>query len=459
MDRDRNATSAESAPPSQTSRKNGGGSDETVGKPKKFLFVSLESLSGDLAWTLIREGHQVKAHIREKNDADVYNGFIEKVKDWEPYQDWADVIVFDDVEFGTIADRLRKRGKLVIGGSRYTDLLEIDREFGQAELKKHGINILPSWQFSSYQEAIRFIRQNPQRYVFKPSGNTPSGGKGLLFLGQEEDGKDLLELLEQNRTVWRKKAPVFLLQKFISGVEIAVGAFFNGRNFIYPINVNFEHKRVFPGNIGPFAGEMGTLMYWSPPNALFRATLERMLPALQASGYIGYIDINCIVNSRGIYPLEFTSRFGYPTIHIQLEGITTPAGEWLYRLAKGEEFELKTKRGFQVGVRILVPSYLSRDDSAEVEMYHDLAIAFKNPASRESIHIEDIKNENGIWRIAGTSGCLLVVTGSGTTVEDARRIAYGRIQNVMIPNMFYRTDIGLNWTTDSDKLHTWGYLH
>ena len=428
-------------------------------EPKKFLFVSIEALSGDLAWQLKKEGHVVKAYIKCKTDGDVFNGFIEKVDHWEAHKDWADVIIFDDIGFGNIADRLRKQGKLVIGGSDYTDKLEMDREFGQAEMKNNGINVLPSWQFSDYDEAIKFIKDNPARYVFKPCGNLVSSEKALLFLGEEEDGKDLLELLEQNKNIWRKKAPLFILQKFIAGVEVAVGAFFNGHDFIYPINVNFEHKRIFPGNIGPFTGEMGTLMYWSGSNNLFRATLEKMLPALKQSGYVGYVDINCIVNGRGIYPLEFTSRFGYPTIQIQLEGISMPNGEWLYRLAKGEDFELKTKRGFQVGVVIAVESMFSDAiDSETVNLYHDLAVSFKNPASIDGVHLFDVKIDNGIWRIAGTSGVLLVVTGSGTTVKDARNLTYGRIKNIIIPNMIYRTDIGASWAVDSDRLHTWGYL-
>lgn len=428
--------------------------------PIKFLFVSWESLSGDLAWQLTKEGHSVKAYIKSKNDIDVYNGFVEKVDEWEPYQDWADVIVFDDVEFGDIADKLRKKGKSVVGGSKYTDRLEMDREFGQMEMKKYGINILPQWQFSDYEEAIVFIKSNPSRYVFKPSGNVPSGGKGLLFIGQEEDGKDLLELLEQNKNVWRKKAPTFQIQKHIFGVEVAVGAFFNGKDFIYPVNINFEHKRVFPGDIGPFAGEMGTLMFWSRPNNLFKMTLEKMKPALAESGYIGYIDINCIVNGKGIYPLEFTARFGYPTIQIQLEGILAPAGEWLLKLAQGENFELKTKRGFQVGVRVMVPMYFSKDrDKEAIEMYRDLPILFKKPNNLEGVHIEDIKLEEGVWRIAGVSGCLLVIAGSGSTVEEARKQVYSRIENIMVQNMFYRTDIGAKWSLDSDKLTTWGYLY
>src|SRR3989338_8884265 len=95
-------------------------------KKLKFLFVSLESLSGDLAWTVKKEGHEVKAYIKEKGDIDVYNGIIDKIEDWKLFQDWADVIVFDDVEFGQIADKLRKAGKLVVGGSEYTDRLQMD---------------------------------------------------------------------------------------------------------------------------------------------------------------------------------------------------------------------------------------------------------------------------------------------------------------------------------------------
>jgi phosphoribosylamine---glycine ligase len=28
----------------------------------------------------------------------------------------------------------------------------------------------------------------------------------------------------------------------------------------------------------------------------------------------------------------------------------------------------------------------------------------------------------------------------------------------MIPNMYYRTDIGDRWEEHSDRLHNWGYL-
>lgn len=425
--------------------------------PLKFLFVSWESLSGDLALNLLREGHEVKVFIKSTEDQDVYDGFLMKVDDWKAHVDWADIVIFDDTGFGKAADALRKQGKLVIGGSEYTDRIEEDREFGQQEMKKAGLAVLPHWDFSDYDAALTFLKENPGRYVYKPSGFVPSDWKSLLFIGKEEDGKDLYEIIASNRKVLERKIKQFQLQKYAQGVEIAVGAFWNGKDFIYPINVNFEHKKLFPGDIGPFTGEMGTAMYWSDPNKIFKLTLERMRESLAASGYIGYIDINCIANGNGVYPLEFTSRFGYPTISIQLEGILTPPGEWLLRLAKGETFTLRTKRGFQVGVVCVVPPF-PYDDKMETELYRDLSILFKKP-NLDGVHLGDVKLVDGAWRIAGQTGYALVVSGSGTTMEDARRQAYGRIDNIILQNMFYRTDIGLRWNTDSDRLQSWGYLY
>ncbi len=425
---------------------------------RKFLFVSYESLSGDLAWQIKKEGNEVKVFIEKEGDKDVYDGFLEKVNRWEDYIEWADVIVFDDIGFGDIADDLREKGKLIIGGSKYTDRLEEDREFGQEEMKRAGMLMLPHWDFTDFDTAIDFIRENPGRYVFKPSGNTPSDQKGVLFLGQEDDGKDLIEILEQNKKTWAGKIKRFQLQKMAVGVEVAVSAFFNGEDFIYPVNINFEHKKLFPGDLGPYTGEMGSTLFWSPPNELFRHTLFKMRDELTKSGYVGVIDINCIVNAKGIYPLEFTTRFGYPTISVMMEGVLSEWGDFFYRIASGEEPELKTKKGFQIGVCVVVPPF-PYDDKKESFIYKDLSILFRKP-NYEGVHLGDVKRVNEVWVVAGDSGYVLVITGSGTTVEEARKQCYSRVKNIILQNIYYRTDIGLRWLLgDSDKLQTWGYLY
>ena len=436
---------------------NGNGNGHTnnsENKKYKFLFVSWEALSGDLAWQIQKEGHEVKCHIIDVSDE--YDGFLEKVDDWKKYTDWADVIVFDDTGFGAEADRLRKAGKAVVGGSAYTDKLEMDREFGQAEMKRLGMLTLPSWDFDNYELALTFIKQNPGRYVYKPSGKVSSDWSGFLLLGKEDDGRDVYEILDYNKKILSKHIKQFQLQKHVAGVEVGASAFFNGEKFITPVLVAFEHKRLFPGELGPMTGEMGTSMFWSEPNILFAETTGKMEEELRKAKYVGYIDINCIVNGRGIYPLEFTCRFGYPTINIQQEGVISPWGEFMYSIAHYQDFSLKTKKGFQIGVVIVAPPF-PYDDPQERDLYKDISILFRK-SSVEGVHLGDVKMVDGVWRTAGRSSYYLVVTGSGATMEDARRQAYSRVENIMIINMIYRTDIGATWPQDSDRLRTWSYL-
>src|SRR5580704_3240712 len=385
---------------------------------RNFLFVSLTGLISDIAWQVSKEGHEVRYYINDKKERDIADGFVAKCKDWEKDAEWADILIFDDtLGQGEKAQALRAAGKKVIGGTPYSDRLEDDRSFGQEELKKAGVNIIPYFEFANFDDAIEHVTQNPGRYVIK----------------------------------------VFQLQRRVTGVEVAVGAFFNGKNFVYPININFEHKKLFPGENGPPTGEMGTTMFWSEPNNLFTQTLQKMEKKLVEEGYVGYIDLNCIVNHHGIYPLEFTSRFGYPTISIQQAGMITPIGQFFWDLASGVDPKLKVRSGFQIGVRIVMPPFPFDDDETFDSFSKNAVIVFKKPPTDE-MHIEDVKQVNGQWLVAGTSGVILTVTGTGQTMKQAQAQAYSRIKNVMIPNMYYRTDIGDRWVEDSDRLHTWGYL-
>ncbi|MBI5135506.1 phosphoribosylamine--glycine ligase [Candidatus Uhrbacteria bacterium] len=429
-------------------------------EPKKFLFISLEGLIGDIAWQLTKEGHQVKYCIEHGSEKDVADGFVPKCDDWKAEVDWADVIVLDDVlGQGVKAQKLRQIGKAVIGGTPYTDRLEDDRAFGQEELKSNGVSIIPYKDFTSFDDAIAYVRENPNRYVIKPSGQAQTN-KSLLFVGSEDDGRDVIAVLEDYQKAWSKKIPQFQLQRTIQGVELAVGGFFNGKEFAMPININFEHKKLFPGNIGPSTGEMGTSLFWSGPNRIFNQTLKRMEGKLAQEGFVGYIDINCIANNYGIYPLEWTARFGWPTIFIQQEGIITPMGELFFDLANGTLQKFKVKSGFTIGVQIVVPPFPFKDkETFEVQSKDNVVFFDKNTKNpTEGIHIEDVKLVNGEWVVTGTSGVVMVVCGQGQTMRQAQTQAYNRIKHINIPHMYYRTDIGDRWYEDSDRLHTWGYL-
>ncbi|GFZ85052.1 phosphoribosylamine--glycine ligase [Aquaticitalea lipolytica] len=423
---------------------------------KKFLFISRWGEILDTAYATLLEGNDVKLYIEDKPSREIGTGFVKKTKDWKKQVDWADVIIFDYTGYGAICSELRAKGKLVIGGSEYTDLLELDRSFGQDELKKHKIKTLPFKEFVSFQDAITYVQNNPDAYVIKPSGETQEL-KQLLFVGSDDEGLDVIRVLKAYDKSWGDDFGNFQLQKKVKGVEISVAAFFNGKEFLRPLNITFEHKKLFPKELGVSTGEMGSSMFWVNNSPIFDATLKKFESTLAKTNFVGHIDINCIVNGNGIYPLEFTSRFGYPQIFIQRAGINEPIGQLLYKIASRETFKINTKKGFQVGAFIVVPPFPYEDKKAFELFSKDAVVVFRKDL-KEGIHPMHLKKINDEWLITGNTGIALLVSGTGLTMKDAQKMMNNRISNIIVNNGYYRTDIGDRWFEDSDKLWSWGLL-
>lgn len=421
----------------------------------KFLFVSRWGDILDIAHQILEEGHEVKFYNQYEPGIEIGDGFVPKIESWEPHIDWADVIVFDYTGYGKIAAELRAKGKYVFGGTEYSDLLELDRGFGQNEMKKRKIKILKYKEFSTFHDAIQYVEDHPNSYVIKPCGETQDY-KQLLFVGKEEDGSDIRRVLKAYDKTWGDMG-VFQLQKKVTGVEVAVAAFFNGKEFIKPYNISFEHKKLFPGELGVSTGEMGTSMFWADENPIFDATLKKFEETLRKDHFVGHIDINCIVNGTGIYPLEFTTRFGFPQIFIQRAGILEPIGEMLYKISKGENFKIKVKKGFQVGAYMVVPPF-PYDDPKTFDLFSRDAVVVVKKKTKEGIHLMHLKQVSGEWLITGDTGIALLVSGTGLTMKEAQKTMYARIQNILINNCYYRDDIGDRWGEDSDKLFAWGLL-
>jgi len=423
---------------------------------RNFLFISRWGESLDIAYATLLEGNDVKLYVEEKPCREIGYGFVTKVLDWKKHVDWADVIIFDYTGYGKECADLRAAGKVVFGGSAYTDNLELDRNFGQDELKKHKVKTLPWKEFLNFQDAIKYVQENPDAYVIKPSGETQEL-KQLLFVGSDDEGLDVMRVLKAYEKSWGNDFGTFQLQRKVKGVEISVSAFFNGNEFIYPLNVTFEHKKLFPKELGVSTGEMGSSMFWVKDSPIFEATLKKFEPTLAKSNFRGHIDINCIVNGNGIYPLEFTSRFGFPQIFIQRAGVLEPFGNMLYKIAKGENFTINVKKGFQIGAFVVVPPFPYEDKKTFNLFSKDSVVIFKKEM-KEGIHLMHLKKIHEEWLITGDTGIALLVTGTGITMRDAQKTMYNRIGNLIVNNCYYRTDIGDRWLEDSDKLWSWGLL-
>jgi len=424
--------------------------------PRKILVISNFGVSEELCRRFICEGNQVKFFIKDPHSKDIGDGILKKVASWEPHVSWADLIIFDDANFGRIAEELREDGKAVVGPCLYSDKLEMDRGFGQEEMKKAGMTVLPDWNFTSLKEAEAFVAKNPGRYVIKPSGKAQDE-KALTYVGKSDDGADVIAMLQNYQKKWGGKIHEIQVQTFAKGVEVAVGAWFNGKDFILPAFVNFEYKKLMNDDLGPNSGEMGTMGMWLDHCPLYDETLKKMVPAMRASGYSGYLDINCIATKEAIYPLEFTPRFGVPTIWLQMEGIKSKMGDFFEAMGTGKRFNLDTERGVQICVVVAVAPFPYEDPEAFKKYSADKELEIKAP-KMDGIYLSDVKKVDGRYKLAGNSGYACVCVGKGLTMEEAKEEVYKRVKSVSLPDAFYRTDIGHRWHKDRDKLQAWGWF-
>ena len=430
-----------------------------------ILFISSCCIGGNLAVLLRKEGHNVKLHIKEKEYHQNFDNLVEKTKDWKKELEWVGkdgLIVFDDADCGKIQDSLRKKGYRVFGGSKLADSLEKDRDLGHKIFKEYGLKTTELKSFDDIEEAIIYIKNNPKKWVAK--FNT-YGSKVLTYIGEYESGKDTINILKNylnNNKINREK---ITLHERIEGVEMGVGRYFNGTDWVGPIEINFEHTKLFPDDVGPVTSEMGTLAWYDSDenNKLFVEVLKKLKPYLQKINFRGDFEINCIVNETGAYPLEATARLGTPIIHLHTELHLSPWGEFLYAIADGKDYDLKYKKGFGIVNLIACPPFPYEEKKFNDNMYGvNIYLDELDEKEKSSLHFEGVAmrvgKDHGQYFISSKDGFIAYTTAVADTVEDARQKSLGLIKKIVIPKAFYRNDIGKDFEKRLPELKKWGYV-
>ena len=426
------------------------------------------------------EGHEVKVFIADREARGVMAGIVPHTDDWQGELPWVreagsdGLVLFENMNMGPVQDELRRQGFPVVGGSGFGDRLETDRAFGQRIMAGIGLKTAESHRFTSFEEAIAFLDRTPRRTVFKLNGTTHVGREN--FVGELGDGSDMRAFLRLQRRRWaedpqlRDEVPDFILMDHVSGVEMGVGAYFDGRRFLEPACLDWEHKRFFPGDLGELTGEMGTLVTYEGTDRFFAATLKRMAPLLADGGYIGYINLNTIVNEKGIWPLEFTGRFGYPGSAILGALQQTPWSQmlrWMASSTSDEQPRFDTLPGYAVGIVLTAPPFPYRGGYQDLS--RGMPLLFRTRTLDEALadshfHWGEVALERSLDAPArlvasGPLGYLGVATGTGPTVEAAQVSALARARDVVLPGIRYRQDIGDRFISrDCESLRNLGWL-
>jgi phosphoribosylamine--glycine ligase len=125
----------------------------------------------------------------------------------------------------------------------------------------------------------------------------------------------------------------------------------------------------------------------------------------------------------------------------------------------GKRDSIETRDGISVGVVLTVPPFPYSDGYAEIAK--GTPITFRETLcdkDRDALHFGEVAMRGGQLVAAGMIGYLMVVTGVGASIEEARRSAYRTVDKVVIPNMRYRNDIGFRHERDRATLRQLGWL-
>ena len=431
----------------------------------RVLGIGDDNDLGDLYLQLRARGHEVRVHIADAASGDSMQGMLEHAEDLRAAIEWVrgagpdGLVLFESVSRGPMQDALRAEGVRVVGGSALGDRLEQDRELGQEALANVGLRNLGTERFDAFDSAIRYVAETRGRYVLKFNGTGFESSRN--YVGTREDGADMISVLRHQRARWKlPHAPDFILMEHVRGVEIGVGAYFDGQRFVGPPNLDWEHKRLFPGDVGELTGEMGTLVTYRNGERFFDATLARLQPTLAAANHVGYVNLNTIVDERGIWPLELTCRFGYPGFAVLSALQATPWDELLVALVERRGTGFRTHDGYAVGVVLTVPPFPYQDGYARLGKDSPILLDTSlTEAEREHLHFAEVRRDGDDLVTAGVCGYIMVVTGRGETVEEAQASAYRTVAKVSIPNMRYRNDIGARFIREDHRtLQRLGWL-
>ena len=213
-------------------------------------------------------------------------------------------------------------------------------------------------------------------------------------------------------------------------------------------------------------GEMGTLSRIVKKSKLAEKVLLPIAPVLEKLGYVGYVDNNCIIDKDGPWPMEWTIRDGWPTKHNVTAHVKNEDPiQWMLDLVNGKDTMECIENEVCVSVLIALPDFpYSKITNKEL-----CGIPIRGVDDSGQYHLSEVMMGIAPTMIAdkvvdmpGLVTCgdyTMVVTGTGTNITQARKMAYTAVKKVRIPNSpFYRTDIGAGRMKKGlPILHSMGY--
>lgn len=344
-----------------------------------------------------------------------------------------------------IADEFQKRGLPIFAPSREAAKIESSKLFAKEIMEAAGIPTASFSAFTSYPEALAFIKSRSLPAVIKYDGL--AAGKGVVVARTYDEAEEALAAMLVERRFGQGKV---LIEDYIEGTEFSFMCFVNGSE-VYPLEVARDHKRAFDGDRGPNTGGMGA---YSPvpfvTSEVFDAALHSvMVPAareLEKRGtpFLGVLYGGLILTSSGVRVIEFNARFGDPETEVVLPRLESDILEFIDAVMERRPFTPVWSENACLGIVLAAKGYPLHNPKG-------LVIGCQDDPSVSVFHMATRLDADGT--LLSDGGRVLMVTAKADSLTRARQHALGAIELLAKPGgFFYRKDIGNGIILDGLKL-------
>ena len=325
-----------------------------------------------------------------------------------------------------VVDQFRAAGRLIVGPLAENARLEGSKIYSKDFFRRHGIPTAEFVSVDTQEDAKKAASRFRFPVVVKADGL--AAGKGVIIAQDRGEAERAIEAL----------GPRLVIEEFLDGEEVSFIALCDGRD-ILPFAPTQDHKRVNDGDTGPNTGGMGA---YCDSRILAEARTEQILdtimrPAVEATGFTGFLYAGLIMTADGPKVLEFNVRLGDPETQPLMHRMTTDFAPVLMSAARGElgRHKLEWRRGASVCVVMASGGYPGSYPTGVP--IHGIEDAEATGAT--VFHAGTRVGEQGIETAGGR---VLGVTAGGDDLRSAIENAYRAVGKIEFAGMHYRKDIG-----------------
>jgi len=352
------------------------------------------------------------------------------------------VVGMDDPLILGVVDAFEAKGLKIFGPRKNAAILEGSKVFSKDLMKKYNIPTAGYEVFTKAQKALTYLETCAYPVVLKADGLAL--GKGVLICKTKEEAIEGTNDIMVDQK-FGTAGNTMVVEEFMTGPEVSVLSFCDGETVLPMVSAQ-DHKRAFDNDEGLNTGGMGT---FSPSKhyteAMHQEAIETIfkpsLAAMKSEGrpFTGIIFFGLMLTPTGTKVLEYNARFGDPEAQVVLPRLKTDLVDVLEAAVDGRLDEIEL-------------DWDSRAAVCVVEASGGYPVAYNKGYEITGLDAQKIKEDVKVFhagtrrdgdRILTNGGRVLGITAMGSTIEEARKVAYAAVKEVNFDHKQYRTDIGI----------------